>query len=227
MVEHQGIVAAHARRVRATPGAASLPFEELESAGMQALVEAALSFEVGRGVKFTTFAWYRVRGSMLDLVRQRASDRRSTIFFSARAAACGAAASLQEASDSLAFADDEVCAAELSALVDGIASAYAFGAVVEATRRLGEEASADRLDWKRAIEALRGCMAALPAQDREVIQVRVLDEATVDEVAARLGISSGTVKRRYTRGENALRACLAAKALTHLPEGHAPMEVAP
>ncbi|MFO8008639.1 MAG: sigma-70 family RNA polymerase sigma factor, partial [Candidatus Brocadiia bacterium] len=45
--------------------------EELISAGMLGLVEAAHRFDETHNVKFTTFAYRRVRGAMLDLLRQR------------------------------------------------------------------------------------------------------------------------------------------------------------
>ncbi len=227
VMDHLHLVRLHAEKVAAiAPRAGSVLFEELRGEGMQALVEVARTFEPSRGVKFTTYAWYRIRGSMLELVRKHLDDYRGATSFAGRAAAAHSAGEWRTAGD-LAFEEDDVCAADLSAMVDGIASVYALGAIAEATRRFGETATIERLDWQRALDALRGCMEALPAQDRDVIRSRVLEEATVDEVAAKLGISSGTVKRRYTRGEGALRACLAAKALTHLPGGHARLHEGP
>lgn len=43
--------------------------EDLVSCGMRALVEAAVAFDSTRGVQFSTFAYWRVRGAMLDANR--------------------------------------------------------------------------------------------------------------------------------------------------------------
>lgn len=44
--------------------------ENLEAAGILGLVEAAQSFDPTRGVKFSTFAFHRVRGAVLDELRR-------------------------------------------------------------------------------------------------------------------------------------------------------------
>lgn len=52
------------RKVKAT-----LPFEDLLGYGFQGLLEARLRYEPDTRVAFTTFAYYRVTGTMLDGVR--------------------------------------------------------------------------------------------------------------------------------------------------------------
>ncbi|MGM0452563.1 MAG: FliA/WhiG family RNA polymerase sigma factor [Thermodesulfobacteriota bacterium] len=44
--------------------------DELKSAGMQGLMEAAGRFDPGRGVKFKTFAENRIRGAVFDEIRK-------------------------------------------------------------------------------------------------------------------------------------------------------------
>ncbi len=44
--------------------------ENLESAGVLGLVEAAHRFDAGRGVQFKTFAYSRIRGAVLDELRR-------------------------------------------------------------------------------------------------------------------------------------------------------------
>jgi RNA polymerase sigma factor for flagellar operon FliA len=46
-----------------------IPFEDLTSAGMIGVMKAAKSFDPSRGVKFTTYAQHRIRGSILDEIR--------------------------------------------------------------------------------------------------------------------------------------------------------------
>jgi RNA polymerase sigma factor for flagellar operon FliA len=44
-------------------------YDDLESAGLLGLVEALNSYESGRGAKFITFAYLRVRGAIVDYLR--------------------------------------------------------------------------------------------------------------------------------------------------------------
>lgn len=44
--------------------------EDLHSAAFLALVEAAESFDPSRGVKFATFAYYRIKGALFDARRR-------------------------------------------------------------------------------------------------------------------------------------------------------------
>ena len=44
--------------------------ENLESAGILGLVEAAGQFDPSRGTAFTTFAYQRIRGAILDCIQQ-------------------------------------------------------------------------------------------------------------------------------------------------------------
>jgi RNA polymerase sigma factor for flagellar operon FliA len=50
--------------------AALVPRDDMIGAGMLGLVEAAHRFDESKGVKFTTFAYHRVRGAVGDLLRQ-------------------------------------------------------------------------------------------------------------------------------------------------------------
>lgn len=69
------------------------------------------------------------------------------------------------------------------------------------------EALADHLE---IIDALR----ALPEAQRQVIALHYLADLPVEEIAAELGVPSGTVKSRLSRGRHALAA-----QLTYVPGG--------
>ncbi|MDR7563613.1 MAG: FliA/WhiG family RNA polymerase sigma factor [Armatimonadota bacterium] len=46
-----------------------VPREDLESCGMLGLLEALERYDPSQGVRFETFAWYRIRGAILDYLR--------------------------------------------------------------------------------------------------------------------------------------------------------------
>ncbi|MFW6088028.1 MAG: sigma-70 family RNA polymerase sigma factor, partial [Myxococcota bacterium] len=69
--QHRDLVQRLARKVRSELDL-TCDAEELEAYGFQGLVQARDRFDADRGVRFSTFAYYRVRGAILDGVRQMA-----------------------------------------------------------------------------------------------------------------------------------------------------------
>ena len=62
---HQGLVRAMAWRLHRRLGR-NVDIDDLVAYGQIGLLEAIQSFDEKRGVKFATFAWYRVRGAIFD-----------------------------------------------------------------------------------------------------------------------------------------------------------------
>ncbi|GAA2248805.1 RNA polymerase sigma factor [Herbiconiux moechotypicola] len=74
----------------------------------------------------------------------------------------------------------------------------------------------ERLDREAGAAAVRRALAALPARDRDVITLCVLQEMSTAEAAKALGVAPGTVKSRLSRA----RARLSAEVLARLqPRG--------
>jgi RNA polymerase sigma-70 factor (ECF subfamily) len=71
----------------------------------------------------------------------------------------------------------------------------------------GPEAALER--W-RLVHAVHAALAALPAEQREVIVLRDLEGLAGDEVSARLGLSEAAMKSRLHRARAMVRAALAA-----------------
>lgn len=57
----------------------NIELDDLKSEGMVALLKLIRSYEVRRGIKFTTHAWDRVRGQILDYIRAETPNPRVTI----------------------------------------------------------------------------------------------------------------------------------------------------
>ena len=66
--EHLSLVQAIAGKLKRTLGK-SIDFDDLVGYGHKGLIEAADRFDSKQGVTFTTFAYYRIRGAMLDGLR--------------------------------------------------------------------------------------------------------------------------------------------------------------
>lgn len=62
------------------------------------------------------------------------------------------------------------------------------------------------------LDALRGCIEALPPEYRAVVVLRELEELSYKEIAAAAGCALGTVMSRLNRARSRLQDCLIAKA---------------
>lgn len=76
--ERQALAAAHVPLARSLARSLKKAWpqktEEFDSAALMALVEAAESFDAGRGVKFATFARLRILGALQDVQRAHANE---------------------------------------------------------------------------------------------------------------------------------------------------------
>jgi RNA polymerase sigma-70 factor, ECF subfamily len=92
-----------------------------------------------------------------------------------------------------------------------------------ALARLGVEPPVMGEDERRRVEELAGLadlraavareMAALPEAQRDAVRLRIVDELSYDDLAARLGITPDTARARVSRGLRALT-----RAITPLQE---------
>ncbi|MFB6721391.1 RNA polymerase sigma factor [Kribbella sp. NPDC056345] len=70
------------------------------------------------------------------------------------------------------------------------------------------EAVAARVDSEKHIQAVRAALSALPAHERETVELVYWAELTLAEAAAVLGVAEGTVKARLSRARRRLPALL-------------------
>ncbi len=76
VLQHQGLVHQIAESIWELIGRA-VPLEDLIAYGQIGLIEAVERFDVNRGCRFSTFAYYRIRGSILDgLCKMQGISRR-------------------------------------------------------------------------------------------------------------------------------------------------------
>src|SRR5256885_17062497 len=71
IAQHLSLVQSIAGKLKRSLGRA-IDFEDLVGYGSKGLVEAAERFDPRQGAPFTTFAYYRIRGAMLDGLRTMA-----------------------------------------------------------------------------------------------------------------------------------------------------------
>ncbi len=194
-------------------GQLSLPCEmaELVNAGYQGLLEARSRYDASRGVAFRAFAYFRVRGAILDAVRKmtHAPPR-----VHARVKAAEAqddlteSAALDRVSRKAIPTRGEDALAQLDGILGVVAQAYVLSCVASCDERddfeMPDEAASFRLDYAHVEEALH----LLPDVERLVVQRLYFDDKKLDHVAAEIGASRSWVSRLHAKALTRLRTSL-------------------
>jgi RNA polymerase sigma factor for flagellar operon FliA len=157
----------------------SVEIDELMNDGVIGLIAAAQRYDPDRGVGFSTYAGHRIRGAMLDGLRERDPLPR-TLRRMQKAAADG----LLGPGCGIQFLELE------------------HAASVPADDDAGPEALAMEADLRRRV--WQG-LEALPARDREVLVLRMVHALPLRVVAGRLSLSITRTAEIQARGVTRLR----------------------
>jgi len=182
------------------------------------LVEAANSFDRTRGIQFTTFAHYRIKGAIYDGLRKmgwypKGQYRRMRFEMAANEYLRDASA------DPPVAAAPEAQLQDLKDLTGNLMSCYMLS--LEALD--GEPADSSQLSAEEAVvrneqrKNLRKSLAQLPKINRQVLEHCYFKELTFEEIGRKLGMSKSWVCRLHAKSLEMLR-----KVLTQGPAGRSP-----
>jgi RNA polymerase sigma factor for flagellar operon FliA len=185
--------------------------DDLSSAGFAALLGAARSFDVTRGIPFHRFAAVRIRGALLDELRGQDWASRSV-----RARARRTAAARQELTAALGRTptDAEVAellgigVAELATVEDDVQKAALLSLQGFPTEEMVPEMSEgpeDLLLKRERLGYLHQAIQALPERLRLVVTESFLQEQPLSDVAARLGVTESRISQLRTEALQLLR----------------------
>jgi RNA polymerase sigma factor FliA len=191
--------------------------EDLVAAGFEGLLEARKRFDPARGVAFKSFAYYRVRGAVIDAIRQNAYlPRRAYARLKAAEALDleGEQASEQQRAAAQAGGsppgarDTEQSLRAIDGILGRIAAAYCTAAGSESdSPPEGPTPEASLLARERH-DRLRRALDALPDPERTLLQGHYLQDRRFDEIAKELGLSKSWASRLHTRALDRLRELL-------------------
>jgi RNA polymerase sigma factor for flagellar operon FliA len=179
--------------------------DDLRSFGREGLLQAARTFDPSRGVPFRRWANLRVRGAMIDGVRQW-GDLPRRIYRELRALEAGdTVLEVYDEEDAAAPATTpEAADGRLSAYLAGIATAVVLGTMSagqgEDSEAEGHGASPEDLVGRAELAArVRTLVAALPDRERSLIEQHYFAGETLDDAAASLGLSKSWGSRLHAR----------------------------
>ena len=214
----------HVARQLARGLAADADVDELVSAGTMGLMSALESFDVGRGLAFSTFAVPRIRGAILDELRRqdhvpRSVRRKTRSIAAAREAltrTLGRAPALSELAAALGV--DAETLWRWQADVEGAvqvpldrSTADHAGASVTPADVLGngEELTDERLSREEEVALLREALLGLKDQERTVLSLYYFEELKAREIAEVLGVSESRISQIRSKALAQLRTMLA------------------
>ena len=219
--KHLPLVQAIARMVKKTVGA-SIDFDDLIGYGSKGLVEAAERFDARHGVAFSTFAYYRIRGSMYDGLRamgwySRAdyaryrAEERANEYLRNRADREGAGqAQAGAAGAGSPSASEAATLAEVHEILSSVATVHITS--LEAASSVPDESlpAADvAVDNHRLSHRVRQAVAGLPDKERRLMELYYFADKNLEEAGAALGLSKSWACRLHARAVDLLRDAMA------------------
>jgi RNA polymerase sigma factor for flagellar operon FliA len=219
IAQHLSLVQAIAGKLKRTLGR-SIEFDDLVGYGSKGLVEAAERFDPRQGTAFSTFAYYRIRGAMLDglrtmgwysradYARYRAEERATEYLrnLAERAGAGDAAATPVLPSQP----DAAAALGEIAQILGGVAAVH-ITSLEAASRVVDERLPPPDQDVERHQTGARlhAALRQLPERERKLMELYYFAEKNLEEAGAELGLSKSWACRLHARAVSLLRDALA------------------
>lgn len=183
-------------------------FDDLASYGVFGLIDAIDKYDHARGVKFETYAQLRIRGSIIDhlreidwlprSVRQKAKELERA--YSELENELGRSVTDQEISDRLGVTLEEfhkkISTVSTYALVS-------LDDLLEQKREIAEDdtvlTAPDQMEGEELKESLIENIKLLPEKERRIVELYYFEELTYKEVGKILNISESRVSQLHTK----------------------------
>jgi RNA polymerase sigma factor for flagellar operon FliA len=187
--------------------------DEIESAAVLGLTEAATRFDAQRGEPFIAYAAKRVRGAVLDELRRRdvltrrcrQKARRMADAVRAVEAQEGREATADDVAETLGMSTEEVLDTQLRVQAPTMVPLDD----VRDVSNLATIAPVDeQVDFKRRAAALREVLPLLPKRELMVLSMYYQDGLTQKEIGTLLGVSESRVCQLRARALRSLRSSM-------------------
>lgn len=210
--EYEGFVRGVAANTRAQLGVET-GSEDLVAFGFKGLLEARQRFDSKKGVAFKTFAYYRVRGAIIDGVRSMAHLPRRA--YARLRAAEALDREAEQNVEGRSFGgpaspkqDPEACLRSIDAILGQMAAAYTVAVSAEdADEGAGSPEQAVLREERK--ERVQAALAKLPERERKLVVGHYFEGRRFDEVSAELGVSKSWGSRIHANALTLLRQALA------------------
>ncbi len=204
--------------------------DDLTSAGMLALVQAAEGFDPARGVGFGTYASTRIRGALVDELRgldwaSRSVRRRARQVDDARgriSTALGRPAEDAEVAAALGIGTQELAAHRDDLARASVVSLQGFeDSTVDDLLPASGPTPLDLVEQREQVAYLHDAIAHLPERLRVVVEGYFFHDRPMAELAAELGVTESRISQLRAEAVALLRGALASALEPELVEASA------
>jgi RNA polymerase sigma factor for flagellar operon FliA len=184
--------------------------DDLYGFGMLGLIAAADLWDAKRGLKFSTFAYHKIRGAILDELRKQdvlSRGKRELVrdverFVQATEQERGLAPLPEEISEALGVPVEEIDEALACARSAGEISLESEGEESRLSALLGDPKSEDPVgsaEFAELKQLLAGAIAELPEQEKTVITLYYAEELLLKDIGEVLGVTESRVSQIHSR----------------------------
>jgi RNA polymerase sigma factor for flagellar operon FliA len=173
---------------------ASVDRRDIESAVELGLVQAAKAYDLSRGISFTTFAYYRIRGAIYDELR---GIHRASKFEEAANEYMADYTSAPSPSSASQPLHEEVREIGARIVTTYLLSLESRPQAPAASLNLSP---IDQLLRNEQRDQVRSALWRLPEKQRQVLEAYYFRDLTLEEIGKQLGWSKSWVSRVHARG---------------------------
>jgi RNA polymerase sigma factor FliA len=188
-----------------------IDIEELASYGTIGLLEAAERYDARRGVSFSTFSHYRIKGAIYDGLREMGIITRQG---SARARwEANANDLIQSAADdnganaenTSISVDDEIHAVEK--IIDELIPAYFLSLDADESPEIADSNAlpSELLEQKDMYRVVLQLVNSLPEDEKKLVERLYFKQISMTEIGKEMGITKSWVSRLHTKAIRRLR----------------------
>jgi RNA polymerase sigma factor for flagellar operon FliA len=182
-------------------------FDDLVSQGRETLLAAARSFDPDRGVPFRRWANLRIRGGMIDGIRQSGNVPKRVYrkLRALQAADLVREATNEDQASAPAPATPEAADAALGDQLGSAAMAMALGFLSMRQNEALDQAKdpehspESNVGHAQIMARLRAAIDERPEQERRLLTRHYFDDVTLEEAGAELGLSKSWASRLHAR----------------------------
>jgi RNA polymerase sigma factor for flagellar operon FliA len=189
--------------------------DDMKSAGLMGLIDAANKFDPNKNILFKTFAEYRIRGAILDEMRKldwfsrslRDKQSRVSKTMSALENKLGRDASEEEMARAMDLSLDQYqdmlgqvshlgCVSLHEALDHSEQGQLFIDSLIDHKTSVAPET---KLENEELVKIIAGILQRLPEKERHVISLYYYEELTQKEIAEVLGVSEGRISQLHSQ----------------------------
>ncbi|MCX8130297.1 MAG: FliA/WhiG family RNA polymerase sigma factor [Clostridia bacterium] len=207
----------------------NVEYDDLVGFGVFGLIDAIDKFDISKGVKFETYASLRIRGSIIDSIREmdwvprslRQKSKELERVYWELENELGHSASDKEIADKLGITTDElnkllndVNVSSMVSLEEFLEQNYEIGVDVPNANK--DDRPENYAEFSEIKDILADSIDRLPEKEKTVVSLYYFEELTLKEISAIMKVSESRISQLHTKAILRLRGKLARhKSILH------------